>query len=234
MLKRASLNRSTADGKGIKSFSVRLRSVCCGVLVLLCAATAYTQNGPPATTHTHGKHSERAVEEATPTASTRRFAIPDVEVLDQNGQKRKFYSDLIKGRIVIINFVYTSCTSYCPMSAKNFASLQALLGDRLGKDIQLLSVSTDPEIDTPAKLKTWSERFKPQAGWTFITGDKEAMGTLLTAMTGEGPRRGYHVPIALVINDENGAWNRTYGLESPARLIKRAEDLSAQPAREQG
>ena len=116
-----------------------------------------------------------------------RLNIPDVEILDQDGKKQRLYTDLVKGRKVVINFVYTSCTSYCPLSADNFARLQALLGNRMGKDVYLLSISTDPETDSPAKLKTWSERYGPRNGWTFVTGTTPAMQTLLRAFLGEGP-----------------------------------------------
>lgn len=202
--------------------SLLMNCLCCGLLVL-CASTVRPQHHP--SSHMHDQH-QKLPPEAKSQKQTRRLAIPDVEILDEHGQKRKFYADLVKGKMVIINFVYTTCTDICPLSGENFAKLQALLGKRLGKEVYLLSISTDPETDSPAKLKVWSERFKPQAGWTFVTGDKMPMQSLLQALTGEGIRRGFHTPVALVVNDESGAWVRTYGLESPTRITHIVEELA--------
>ncbi len=199
---------------------------CCGLL-LLCASTVRPQDNSSSSMNMsmHGKHQAQPQENRSQ-RQVQRLAIPDVEIVDEQGQKRKFYADLVKGKIVIVNFVYTTCKDICPLSGENFARLQTLLGERLGKEVYLLSISTDPETDSPSKLKAWSERFKPKAGWTFVTGEKMPMQTLLQALTGEGARRGFHTPAALLINDESGAWVRTYGLESPQRLTQMLDELA--------
>lgn len=210
------------------AFSIFMRCICCGLLLLCATAAVRSQDGSPRATHKHAEHRQK---EADVLGETRRMAIPDVEILNQDGQKRRFYTDLVKGKLVVINFVFTTCTDICPLSGETFAKLQASLGARLGKEVHLLSISTDPETDSPLKLKAWSERFKPQAGWTFVTGEKTAMQTLLLALTGEGARRGYHTPVALLGNGESGVWVRTYGLESPVRLIQMLEALSVRSER---
>ena len=206
--------------------SLLVNCFCCGLL-LLSVSTVRPQDNPSTGMNMsmHGKHQTPPPENDLQ-KQVRRLAIPDVEILDEQGQKRKFYADLVKGKIVIINFVYTTCKDICPLSGDNFARLQTLLGERLGKEVYLLSISTDPETDSPLKLKAWSERFKPKAGWTFVTGEKMPMQTLLQALTGEGVRRGFHTPVALLINDQSGAWVRTYGLESPKRLTQILDELA--------
>lgn len=154
-----------------------------------------------------------------------KFVIPDVHVVDQNGRQRKFYSELVKDKVVIVNFVFTTCTAVCPRSGANFRQLQRLLGKRLGKDVFLISVSTDPEFDTPKKLKSWSAQFGAKKGWTLVTGKKQQITPLLRALTGDGLNKGYHDPKILIINDTNGAQRRLYGLEEPARVLKLAEEL---------
>ena len=81
-------------------------------------------------------------------------AITNVTVVDQDGKRIDFYEDLVKGRVVAINFIYTTCTAICPMQGNQFARLQTMLGDRLGKDVLLISISADPEADSRAKAQS--------------------------------------------------------------------------------
>ena len=215
-----------ADPKRPGVLSRLMKWTCCGLL-LLCATSAMAQDTSPPKGHKHGQHQGRQEKANRPPPEMQRLALPDVEILNQDGQPLKFYTNLVKGKLVIINFIYTSCTDICPLLGDNFAKLQGLLGDRLGKDVYLLSISTDPETDSPAKLKAWGERLKPKTGWTLVTGEKTAMRPLLIALTGTKQRRGYHTPAVFLVNDDKGAWHRTYGLESPATLIKMLDDLSA-------
>jgi protein SCO1/2 len=162
------------------------------------------------------------------------FEVPDVEVLDQTGRPRRFYTELVRGKLVIINFVYTTCKAVCPMSGDNFRRLQTLLGERLGRDVHLVSVSTDPEADTPARLRAWGERFRAREGWTMVTGEKRAMTDLLRALTGDGANTGYHVPAVCIIDDRRGTRTWAYGLEAPEQLLKLADDLGTPPGAPKG
>lgn len=155
-----------------------------------------------------------------------KLTIPDVNVLDQNGRQRKFYSDLVKDKVVIVNFVFTTCTAVCPRSGANFRKLQTLLGERLGKDVFLISISTDPEADTPKKLKSWGAQFGAKDGWPLVTGKKEQITSLLSFLTGDGPNKGYHEPAILIINDTKSAQRRVYGFEEPARVGKLTDELA--------
>lgn len=216
----------------MKHFKSKTLLCCC--LLALCTITARAQQQEKATGHAHEQHMVPKTPAGPLDTGPVRLAIPDVEILDQDGKKQRLYTDLVKGRKVIINFIYTTCTSYCPLSGNNFARLQALLEKRMVKDVYLISISTDPETDTPAKLKTWSERFHPKPGWTFVTGKTPEMQTLLLALLGEGPRRGEHTPIAFVLDDERGGWQRTFGLERPEKLLEMFEMLDhlSVPAKE--
>ena len=189
--------------------------LCCGLL-MLCTTVVTAQ-------HQHGQHTEK--QPAAGALERGRLSIPDVEVLNQDGKKQRLFTDLVKGRKVVINFIYTTCTAYCPLTGDNFARLQTLLGERVGKDVYLISITTDPETDTPAKLKSWSKRLNPNPGWTFVTGETPAMQTLLRAFLGEGPRRGFHTPVAFVVDDKNGGWKRTFGLEQPVKLVEMLDQM---------
>src|SRR5678816_1664021 len=111
-----------------------------------------------------------------PSASTRSPAekyFSDVELIDQDGQKVRFYSDVLKNKIVAINTFFTTCTNICPPMNRNFEKIQDALGDRLGKDAFLISITVDPQTDTPTRLKEYSRRFHARSGWLFLTGKKE-------------------------------------------------------------
>src|SRR6266545_1630807 len=109
-----------------------------------------------------------------------RPSIPDVRLTDQNGRSVRFYSDLVKGKVVAINFVFTSCTTICSPMGANFAALQQRLGN--DSDVQLISVTIDPGMDTPERLKRWSERFHARPGWTLVTGPRADVERLLRAL----------------------------------------------------
>jgi protein SCO1 len=159
-----------------------------------------------------------AVEE-TVTESNKSLSIPDVEVLDQDGNVRHFYSDLIKGKIVAVNFIFTNCTTICPPLGATFARVQRELGDKVGKDVYFISVSVDPLTDTPERLKAWGAKFNAGPGWTFVTGNKEQIDRLLRALGASTARREDHTPSVIIGNDERDVWRRTYGLASTSQMV---------------
>ena len=156
--------------------------------------------------------------ESNESGSARKMVIPDVEVLDQNGNALHFYSDLIKGKTVAINFIFTTCTTICPPLAATFARVQKDLGDKTGRDVHFISISVDPLTDTPERLKAWGAKFKAGDGWTFVTGEKQEVDKLLNALGASVSRREDHSPTVIVGNDLKGVWTRTYGLARTAQL----------------
>lgn len=153
--------------------------------------------------------------------------IPDVEVLDQDGNVRHFYSDLIKGKTVAINFIFTNCTTICPPLGATFARVQRELGDKVGKDVHFISVSVDPLTDTPERLKAWGAKFKAGPGWTFVTGSKPQVDQLLRALGASASRREDHTPSVLIGNDTRDVWTRTYGLAKTSQMIGLIEGVIA-------
>ncbi len=143
--------------------------------------------------------------------------IPDVELLDQNGRKIHFYSDLVKGQKVVINFIFTTCTTICPPLGATFARVQKELGD---KDVRFISISVDPATDTPERLKAWGAKFHAGEGWTFVTGSKPQVDELLRALGASSARREDHSPTILIGNDATGDWTRTYGLAKTSEIIQ--------------
>ncbi len=93
--------------------------------------------------------------------------FPNIELITQDGKKVHFYDDLIKGKIVAIDMIYTTCQYACPLETARLAQVQKKLGDRVGQDIFFYSISIDPVHDTPAVLKAYMEKFHIGPGWTF-------------------------------------------------------------------
>ena len=157
--------------------------------------------------------------EKTVPESGKTLNIPDVEVLDQDGNVRHFYSDLVKGKTVAVNFIFTNCTTICPPLGATFARVQRELGEKVGKDVYFISVSVDPLTDTPERLKAWGAKFKAGPGWTFVTGNKEEIDHLLRALGASTARREDHTPSVIIGNDERDVWTRTYGLASASQMV---------------
>ena len=155
-----------------------------------------------------------------------KIRFPDLELRDQEGRKVRFYSDLIKDKVVVLSFFYTNCTFTCTMQGKTFSRLQTLLGDRLGKSVFLITVSTDPAKDRPAVLKTWSKRYDAQPGWTVVTGEEREMNRLLIPFTGSPAGAEMHLPVTFIGNDKTGTWTSADGVFAAEDLLKVVEFLT--------
>lgn len=152
--------------------------------------------------------------------------IPDTAVYDQDGRKLNFYTDLVRGKTVAINFIFTTCTTICPPLTATFRKVQQQLGERVGRDVQLISVSVDPTTDVPERLKSFSQKFGAGPGWTFVTGSKPAVDQLLKSLGAAVGDKNDHTPMILVGNEAAGYWTRTYGLAPAATILKTIDDAA--------
>ncbi|MEC7584146.1 MAG: SCO family protein [Planctomycetota bacterium] len=109
--------------------------------------------------------------------------FPNVELITHEGEKVRFFDDLIKDKVVVINFIYTNCPDACPMETSRLAEIQAILGERVGKDTFFYSITIDPERDTPEVLANYRKRYGCGPGWTFLWGSQEDV-TLLRRKLG--------------------------------------------------
>ena len=143
----------------------------------------------------------------------------DVELLDQDGHKVRFYTDMLKGKTVVINAFFTTCTSVCPPMNRNLEKVQEALGDRLGKDVFIVSISVDPTTDTPPRLKEYAQRFHARPGWTFLTGKKENVDWALYRVGQYVEAKDDHTTIIIIGNEATGLWKKALGMAKPAELI---------------
>jgi protein SCO1/2 len=143
----------------------------------------------------------------------------DVKLINQDGQEMRLYSDLLAGKTVVINVVFTTCSSACPAMSAAFAKIQDHLGDRLGQDVRLISISVDPQVDTPAKLKEYAARFKARPGWYFLTGSQANVEEALKKLGQYVENKEDHMNIFLIGNERTGLWKKAFGLSSPQQLF---------------
>ena len=166
--------------------------------------------------------------------------IPDVVVQTQDGRTLHFYSDLVKGRVVAINFIFTSCTTICPLMGVRFAHLQQILDRKKGgHDVALISVSIDPLNDTPARLAAWAKKMGARPGWTLVTGAKPDLDALAQSLGASSANPTDHAPVVLIIDDRSrddrtkddgpaaATRQRLDGLTDPARLAQILGDVVA-------
>ena len=109
--------------------------------------------------------------------------FPNVPLVSHEGKTVRFFDDLIKDKVVVINFIFTSCPDFCPLETARLREVQKILGDRVGQDVFMYSITIDPDFDTPEVLKRYAERFEAGPGWLFLTG-KKADITLLRSKLG--------------------------------------------------
>jgi protein SCO1/2 len=143
----------------------------------------------------------------------------DVVLVNQDGQPMRLYSDLIKGKTVILNAFFSTCAGSCPVMARAFGKIQETLGPRLGKDARIVSISVDPLNDTPDKLKQYAARFEARPGWYFLTGSKENVDFALRKLGQFVEDKNDHTPIVIIGNEPTGLWKKAFGLANVEELI---------------
>jgi protein SCO1 len=151
--------------------------------------------------------------------------FPNIELITQDGKEVHFYDDLIKGKIVAIDLIYTTCHYACPLETARLAQVQKKLGNRVGSDIFFYSISIDPEHDTPQVLKEYMEKFNVGPGWMFLTGKKQDIDFLskrLGLYSDPSINADGHLPHLLIGNEATNTWIRGSALDNPgfqARMI---------------
>jgi protein SCO1/2 len=146
--------------------------------------------------------------------------FPNVALETHDGRSVRFYDDLVKGKKVIINFTYTSCTNTCPRTSANLARVQDLLGDRVGRDMFLVSISLDPDRDTAEKLTAEAERYRARSGWTFARGRIEDIDAIRRRLgLYDSPDITNHTGLLTFGNEPEGKWGATPSLDRPDNIV---------------
>jgi protein SCO1/2 len=199
-------------------------------VAVICIASAFTAfaqtNGRPApppapaeVANPHaGHHMDDAAKQEQPTPAQKYFS--DVELVDQDGRKLRFYSDVLKGKTVVVNAFFTTCTSVCPPMNRSMEKIQQALGERAGKDVFLVSISVDPETDTPPRLKEYAAKFHAGPGWVFLTGKKENVEWALYKLGQYVEAKDDHTTVIIIGNEATGLWKKALGMAKADALIE--------------
>jgi protein SCO1/2 len=184
------------------------------IVVLCFASTLVVAQEPPAK-----QTSDASVEPAAKKYFT------DVVLVNQNGEKMRFYSDLLQGKVVIINSFFATCAGSCLPLNRNLEKLQAALGARMGKDVYIISISVDPAVDTPAQLKAYAKKLNAGPGWYFLTGEKQTVDFALKKIGHFVDNKENHLNIFIIANDRTGLWKKAFGLAKSDELMKVVESV---------
>ncbi|MDQ1471484.1 MAG: hypothetical protein QOJ99_2964 [Bryobacterales bacterium] len=155
----------------------------------------------------------------------------NVPFTTQDGQTVHFFDDLLKGKRVFINFIYTSCGDSCPLETARLTQVKKILGDHMGKDIFFYSFTVDPDHDTPAELKKYAETFHTGPGWLFLTGKKKDL-ELVRKKLGQAATAGQnqvtdHSTSLMIGNEATGEWLRDSSMDNPQYIATIVRDWLA-------
>ena len=151
--------------------------------------------------------------------SIENVTIPDVVLVNQQGEKVRLKSLLETDQPVLVDFIYATCTTICPILSAGFANFQREVGPET-KNVRLVSITIDPENDTPSAMKEYLERYQAQPGWDFLTGSRQDVDRVMKAFNAYFRSKMDHQPLSFIRSQEDGKWIRLYGLMSSSDLMK--------------
>ncbi|CAM4085197.1 SCO1-like protein [Pseudomonas reidholzensis] len=174
--------------------------------------------------HDHSGHAPQPPAAHQEKASVR-FA--DVALQNQDGMPVRLEQDLVGEHLVVMGFIYTSCTTVCPVVSSIMGKVQAQLGGRVGEEIQLVSISVDPQRDDAKRLADYAKAFQHGPGWSWLTGSPYAISETLKGLGSFSADLTQHPPLIIVGDGRSGHWTRYYGFTDPAVLVAELNRLSA-------
>ena len=149
----------------------------------------------------------------------------DVELINQNGERMRLYSDVIKNHVVVINAFFATCQGSCLPMNRNLEKVQAAFKERMGKDLFIISISVDPTVDTPAALKEYAKKLNAAPGRLFLTGEKANVDLALRKLGQYVEQREQHTNIFIIGNERTGLWKKAFGLAQSDELVKIVESV---------
>jgi protein SCO1/2 len=151
--------------------------------------------------------------------SLENYEIPDVQLTDTNGSPVALRPLLDSGRPLALNFIFTTCTTICPVMTATFAQMQRQLGDT-ASELELVSISIDPEYDRPDILEAYAQQFHASDNWTFLTGDSADIAQVLLNFDSYAGSKMNHQPVTFLRSPGESSWIRIDGLASGENLAQ--------------
>jgi len=189
------------------------------------AATDHANHGAPAAAEDRPVATEIAVKSKAPDART---YFTDTELVDQDGRKVRFYSDVMAGRVVMFNFIFTSCEDACPLITQAIVAVKDQIPEIFNKPVHFVSISVDPVTDTPERLRAFAEKNHADvSGWTFLTGDPDKVAFILKKLGQFSEEREAHSTLLIAGNVPQKRWSKIRPEAPAAAIAERLRALAA-------
>jgi protein SCO1/2 len=235
------MNIFTAGSKTNLNLPLLFSLVMLSLSFLVFVSDAYAQTNaaspgssrtkPPAPPELNAAAEAAATGQSTKGQAVAQKYFSDITLVNQDGQPVHFYSDLLKDRVVVINAFFATCQGSCLPMNRNLEKVQEAFSDRMGKDLFIISISVDPELDTPANLKEYAKKLNAAPGRLFITGKKENINWALYRLGQYVSYREQHTNIFIVGNERTGLWKKVFGLAKADEIIKAVESVLNDPSK---
>jgi protein SCO1 len=150
--------------------------------------------------------------------SVERYTVPDIALVNQDGKKVNLRTLLAGDTPVVVDFIYGTCTTICPVLSAGFLNLQNKLA-ATGGTVRLVSITIDPENDSPKVMKEYLKRFRAKPGWDFLTGSRTEIDTVMRAFNAYIPDKMSHYPLNMIRNPKDGSWVRLFGIMSSREFL---------------
>jgi protein SCO1/2 len=197
--------------------------IVCGFFAVLVAFSLAAAHSTPE--HQHATVASE--KESTTLSNIVNLKVPDLELVNQDGEKGRLVSDIIGDRLAAVTFTYTTCNTACPVLDGIFKKVQQRLGEELGKETILITLSIDPVTDIPPRLKAHAEKIKAKPGWVFLTGEKQTVNRVLKALEVYSPDIFNHPPTVFVVDGKRGVWSRINGFPFTGKVVKVMDEFRA-------
>jgi protein SCO1/2 len=226
----ASLQHQTrASHKLLRLLTLAVFALGCFTLNILAQTTGAKPSAPPTPQTKAQQPSAPQAAKPDDTAQQMRATaqkyFTDVELINQNGERMRLYSDVLKDHVVVINAFFATCQGSCLPMNRNLEKLQAAFKERMGKDLYIVSISVDPTVDTPAALKDYAKKLNATPGRLFLTGEKANVDLALRKLGQYVEQREQHTNIFIIGNERTGLWKKAFGLAQAEELVKIVESV---------
>lgn len=201
-----------------KKFTLLLTGLIGPYLLLATGTTIAAQQEPDP--HAHHKH---MMEQSGYKSSAHSYTLPEIVLIDMDNNKVSLSETLGEGP-VILDFIFTTCTTICPVLSATFSQVQRKLGSE-AKNIRMVSITIDPEQDTPERLKEYADKFKAGSGWQFLTGSIDDIITTQKAFDAYRGDKMNHIPLTFLRSTPDGPWVRLEGFASAADVVAEYQHL---------
>lgn len=173
----------------------------------------------------HAAHVGHGSEIETGTEQRSLVVFSDEELIDQHGNVRRLKSDIVGSNIVVVDFIFTSCQTICPVTTSLMAEGRRRLADVPPGTVTFISMSVDSNVDTPARLKAFADRFG--ADWSFLTGEKHVMDEALVWLNAYATNPEDHAAMIVIGDAATDEFTRIYGLPDPELIEARVRHFMA-------